>query len=87
MVVKAAKQYAMMRYIGSRRRLRARTGSAIGRLRWAARLAGGPRGADLQGWTSFLTGACLQLQFAWRVASLRQLRRRAGQPVAPRPRR
>ena len=48
MTVKAPKQYAMMRYIGGRRRLRGRTGSAISRLRWAARLVGGPRGIDVQ---------------------------------------
>jgi hypothetical protein len=64
MVVKAPKQYAIMRYIGGRHRVRGRTGSAkpLRGLRASAR-------RRHEGWTSFLTGACLQLQFAWRVAS------------------
>jgi hypothetical protein len=60
-----------MRYIGDHRRVRVRTGSAIGRLRRAARLVGGRARHRRVGWTSFLTDACLGSQFvAPRVATL-----------------
>src|SRR5262249_57630299 len=53
-----------------------------------AALGCAPRGRSARhrrtGWTSFLTGACLQLQFAWRAALRRQLRRHARRPLAPR---